>query len=31
MAISRHAILVGLREDKAGTILPKGRIRWLGL
>ena len=29
-AISRRAILVGLREIQAGTILPKGRVRRLG-
>ena len=29
-AISRRAILVGLREIKAGTMLPDGRVRRLG-
>lgn len=29
-AISRRAILVGLREIKAGTVLPDGRVRRLG-
>lgn len=29
-AISRRAILVGLREIKAGTLLPDGRVRRLG-